>query len=299
MPIGTVAGKGRKVVLSLGADSETDSPLPDLAAGDRLLAFAELELTTDADDPHQPGPDRQRVLLLARRRGDAAARRGRRGATRRSRRGRSSWPAIRGDGTSATSATTRWSPSATPSSGAGRRPAVARARLHQPGRQREPSRGEAAATCCWSARTRPRPSSSRTWPGSGWCASAPATQPEPPRRARGTPACAPGCRSRSGDRGALPRAPRPRAGRAAAGPRAAGHRRRRACLAGADLDPDVRRRLAGSDRAGRSRRDRRSSWKGHLSKFTGFNCMPGDGPQASSKYGVATVREAPGRRAST
>ena len=32
------------------------------------------------------------------------------------------------------------------------------------------------------------------------------------------------------------------------------------------------------------------TWKGHLSKFTGFNCIPGDGPQASSKYGVATVR---------
>ena len=37
------------------------------------------------------------------------------------------------------------------------------------------------------------------------------------------------------------------------------------------------------------------SWKGHLSKFTGFNCLPGEGPQASSKYGVATVRDAPGR----
>ena len=55
IPIGTVAGKGREVVLSLGADSDTDSPLPDLAADDRLLALAELELTTDADDPHHPG----------------------------------------------------------------------------------------------------------------------------------------------------------------------------------------------------------------------------------------------------
>ena len=37
------------------------------------------------------------------------------------------------------------------------------------------------------------------------------------------------------------------------------------------------------------------TWKGHLSKFTGFNCIPGEGPQSSSKYGVATVRGAPGR----
>lgn len=37
------------------------------------------------------------------------------------------------------------------------------------------------------------------------------------------------------------------------------------------------------------------TWKGHLSKFTGFNCVPGEGPQTSSKYGVATARQAPGR----
>jgi hypothetical protein len=36
------------------------------------------------------------------------------------------------------------------------------------------------------------------------------------------------------------------------------------------------------------------TWKGHLSKFTGFNCIPGEGPQTSRKYGVATVRRAPG-----
>jgi hypothetical protein len=37
------------------------------------------------------------------------------------------------------------------------------------------------------------------------------------------------------------------------------------------------------------------TWKGHLSKFTGFNCVPDEGPQVSSKYGVAAVRQAPGR----
>ncbi len=37
------------------------------------------------------------------------------------------------------------------------------------------------------------------------------------------------------------------------------------------------------------------TWKGQLSKPTGFNCIPGEGPQTSNKYGVATVRQAPGR----
>ena len=38
-----------------------------------------------------------------------------------------------------------------------------------------------------------------------------------------------------------------------------------------------------------------ATWKGHLSKLTGFNCLPGEGPRASRKYGVATIRSAPGR----
>jgi hypothetical protein len=37
------------------------------------------------------------------------------------------------------------------------------------------------------------------------------------------------------------------------------------------------------------------TWNGHLSKFTGFNCLPDEGPQISRKYGVVTVRRAPGR----
>jgi hypothetical protein len=36
------------------------------------------------------------------------------------------------------------------------------------------------------------------------------------------------------------------------------------------------------------------SWKGNLSKYTGFNCLPAEGPVVSEKYGVATVRQAPG-----
>lgn len=38
-----------------------------------------------------------------------------------------------------------------------------------------------------------------------------------------------------------------------------------------------------------------ATWKGHLSKFTGFNCLPESGPQASQKFGVLAIRTAPGR----
>jgi hypothetical protein len=37
-----------------------------------------------------------------------------------------------------------------------------------------------------------------------------------------------------------------------------------------------------------------ASWKGQLSKFTGFNCIPGEGPRASQKFGVGTIKAAPG-----
>jgi len=38
-----------------------------------------------------------------------------------------------------------------------------------------------------------------------------------------------------------------------------------------------------------------ASWKGQLSKFTGFNCIPAEGPRASRKFGVVAIRRAPGR----
>lgn len=47
-------GKRRKVVLSLGSDSDTDLPLPDIQTGDRLRIFVELEVTTNPD-PRAPG----------------------------------------------------------------------------------------------------------------------------------------------------------------------------------------------------------------------------------------------------
>lgn len=54
IPIAAGPGAGQ-VVLSLGPQTKTETPMPDLAPGDRLLAFAELELTTDAEDPNHPG----------------------------------------------------------------------------------------------------------------------------------------------------------------------------------------------------------------------------------------------------
>ncbi len=213
---------------------------------------------------------------------------------RRSLAGRSSSPALRGARRSATSATTRWSRSATPSCGC-RRAAC-------PGAGRRSSTWSSApaiprrtpATCCWSARTRrPRPSC-RTWPGSGRCAFAPATQPSRRPSAR-PPACAPGCRSRR-RRPWCSRTSSPTSLRASAcssagawSPTPTGSPRRRGSRRGCSSPT---RRLRPSP-AGPPRTA--LSWKGHLSKFTGFNCLPGEGPQASSKYGVATVREAPGR----
>ena len=55
IPITKVRGRQKRVVLSFGPGSPTDSPLPDLRPGDRLLAFAELEVTTDAEDRNHPG----------------------------------------------------------------------------------------------------------------------------------------------------------------------------------------------------------------------------------------------------
>ena len=36
-----------------------------------------------------------------------------------------------------------------------------------------------------------------------------------------------------------------------------------------------------------------ATWKGHVSKFTGFNCLPEEGAQTSSKFGVARLKATP------
>jgi hypothetical protein len=55
VPIVAERGKGRRVVLAFGPQTATDAPFPDLAPGDRLRVFAELEVTTDAHDANHPG----------------------------------------------------------------------------------------------------------------------------------------------------------------------------------------------------------------------------------------------------
>ena len=55
IPIVAGAGRGRRVVLSFGPDSKTDSPLPEIKGGDRLEVYAELEVTTDAPEEKHPG----------------------------------------------------------------------------------------------------------------------------------------------------------------------------------------------------------------------------------------------------
>ena len=187
--------QGRRVALSFGPQTRTETPLPELAAGDRLLAFAELELTTDAEDPNHPGrignaysysPKVEATLLLA---ADA-------GSSRRSVARRSSSAEGPGARRSATSATTRWSPSATPSCACPPAGCRGGARRTSTSSSAPATRTRGPATCCSSARTRRRRPWSRTWPGSGSCAFAPATPRSRPPSAR-RHACARRCRSPS------------------------------------------------------------------------------------------------------
>jgi hypothetical protein len=66
-----------RVVMRLGRDTKSDDPMPDLRPGDKLIAYAELEVTTDAKDKKNPGligapysysPQVDARLLLARER---------------------------------------------------------------------------------------------------------------------------------------------------------------------------------------------------------------------------------------
>ena len=294
LPIATAAGAAPRVLVSLGPQTKTDSPLPDLAPGDRLLALAELELTTDADDPAHPGlignaysysPDVEATLLLA---ADAEA-------------------VAPQPGRALELARAPW------------RQAVSHQRHH-------------AVVTFGDAELRV-PKGGLPWSGPSFInlvvgASHPEANPgdvllvgqnekTPDRRAghgrdqggalsprrRSRAACRArghlpvrrGADREGGDRRALARALRPRSGRAPArhagawSPTPTGSPRRRGSRRGCSSPT---RRLRPSP-AGPPRGA--LSWKGHLSKFTGFNCLPGEGPQASSKYGVATVRAAPGR----
>ena len=258
IPIRTAPGKGQAGrALARPGHRHRHAAAPSSAAGDRLLAFAELELTTDAEDPEPPGADRQRLLVLADGRGDDAARRRSRRARGGARQGDRARRASRGaqkithqrhhavvtfgDGKLAIPAGgLPWQgPSyvnvvvgaSHPKAQARRRAAGGREREdagRRPGHGRDPR----------------RPLSPRRRAG-------------PAARGRlGVPVRG-DRRRRSSARSCSPPALRAGEGRAPAGQGAPGHRRRRARGAGADLDPAVLRRPARPGRARAARRPAR------------------------------------------
>ena len=284
VPIATAPGASR-VVLSLGPRTKTETPMPDLAPGDRLLAFAELELTTDAEDPGHPGlignaysyaPDVTARLVLA------------------------------------------GGPDATDGIELSRKPwqqAVTHQRHHA-----VVTFGDAEARI------------PAGWKGTGHVnlvldVSHPDAKPGDVMlvgQNEKTPTVVQDMagirvvRFRPGD--AREPAPETQASCLCAGVPIA--KRQTVVLSHelADLQAGERLLARGklvTDADGLAAPARISTrmflaespdqtepggaagsavtWKGHLSKFTGFNCVPGEGPQTSRKYGVATVRQAPGR----
>ena len=282
-------GAARRVVLSLGADSDTDSPLPDIAAGDRLEVLAELELTTDAADPNHPGlignaysyaPDVEATLLLA---ADASV-------TEAGAQAIELAPAWRSR--SARSATTASSRSATArmTIPAGGLPWGGPAR-DQPRRRRQQSRREGGRR----AARRPEREDAGRRPGH-------VRDPRgafPARRARRRRRrCArrPACAARSRCRRRAPScSPQELAG-LVAGERLLIKARLATDAAGLPAPARISTRLfigdsPTQDEPGGAARPA-ITWKGNLSKYTGFNCLPAEGPMVTEKYGVATVRQA-------
>ena len=293
LPIATAAGSAPRVLVSLGPQTKTDSPLPDLAPGDRLLAFAELELTTDADDPAHPGlignaysysPAVEATLLLAADAEAVAPQPGRAvelaGAPWRRDVSHQRHHAVVTFGDAELRVPKGGLPWSGPSFinlvvGAGhpdakpgdvllvgqneKTPTVVqdmagiRAVRFRPGDASEPP-AEREATCL--------------------CAGVPVAKTETvvlshelSDLAQGERLLVRGRLFTDADELASPA---------------------RISTRLFVADSPTQTEPGGAAAAA-------LSWKGHLSKFTGFNCLPGEGPQASSKYGVATVREAPGR----
>ena len=155
------------------------------------------------------------------------------------------------------------------------------------------TRRPSPATCSWSARTRRR----RSWPGHG----RDPHRPLPPRERKG-----PEARGQVGLH--LQGIALTKQRTVVLAHRLSGLAKGERLLVKARLVTDAtglpaparistRLFLADRSRPGRARRSRRRlsmSWKGQLSKHTGFNCLPAEGPQPSRKYGVAKVAKAPG-----
>lgn len=292
IPIAARRGAGA-VVLSLGPHTDSDQPLPEIAAGDRLLAFAELELTTDADDPNHPGlignaysysPKVEATLLLAGSPGAAAP-----GAGGAIELVRKPWQR----------AVSHQQHHAVVTFGDGEL-AVAGGGL--------PWKGPAYVNLVVGA------SNPDAQPGDVLLVGQNEKTPTVVQDMAGIRVV----RLRPGDR-SMPAAERESACRCAGVPVAkqgvvvlshelAGLGEGEQILAKARLVTDaaglpaaarISTRLFLADAPDQTEPGGRANstitWKGQLSKFTGFNCLPGDGPQTSNKYGVATVRQAPGR----
>jgi hypothetical protein len=281
-------------VLSLGPDADTDSPLPAIAAGDRLLAFAELELTTDADDPTHPGlietaysysPKVEATLLLAADRKAVEAKPGR-----------------------------------------------ALELVRKPWRQTVSHERHHAVVCFGDGELRV-PAGGLPWRGPSYVnvvvgAAHPKAGPKDVMLVGQNEKTKVVVQDMAGIRvvrvrpanAALPKPELETAclcsGIAVAkrqtvvlahelvdlseGERLLVRARLVTDAAGLAAPARISTRLFVADRPDRTEPDAGAagsvSWKGHLSKYTGFNCLPADGPQTSHKYGVATVRRAPGRR---
>ncbi len=288
LPIVSTPGTGRRVVLSLGPETKGDSPLPDLAAGDRLLAFAELELTTDAEDPNHPGrignaysyaPNVEATLLLAPGPATVAA----------------------GEGGAIELPASPWQRAVTHQ----QHHAVItfgdlEARIGDGGLTHlnlvvEASHPQASdGDLILVGQNETTPTVVQDMAGIRAVRFRPGNAAEPPRERQASCLCAgvPVAKRETvvlsyevadlqqGDQLLV----RGRLTTDAAGLAAPARISTRMFIADA---PD-QTEPGGAGAAS-------VTWKGHLSKFTGFNCIPGDGPQTSSKYGVATVRQAPGR----
>jgi hypothetical protein len=293
VPIVTEPGKGRRVVLSLGPETDSEMPLPQLADGDRMLAFAELELTTDANDPNHPGlvgnaypysPNVEATLLLA---ADAEAIEAKAGR------------ALELVGTP-------W------------RQAVSHQRHHAvvtfgDGELRVPDgglpwKGPSHVNLVVSA-SHPEAS-----PGDVLLVGQNEKTPTVVQDMAGIRVV----RFRPGDaRGPAPEresnclceaVPIAKKETVVLSHELAGLAQGEQILVRGRLVTDasglaaaarISTRLFVADSPDQTEPGGTAAasltWKGHLSKFTGFNCLPEEGPQASNKYGVATVREAPGR----
>jgi hypothetical protein len=286
LPIGAAPGAGQ-VVLSLGPKTKSETPLPDLAGGDRLLAFAELELTTDAEDPNHPGlignaysyapnvvarlllaagPDAAEGVELSRKPWSQAVTHQRHHAV-----------VTFGD------AEARIPERGLPWNGPAHVNLVVDASHPEarPGDVILVGQNEKTPTVVQDmagirvVRFRPGDAAEPT-PESGGClcAGIPIAKQETVVLSHELTDLRQG--ERLLVRGALVTDADGLAAPARISTRMFIAEARGQTEPGGSAAADV-------------------TWKGHLSKFTGFNCIPGEGPQTSRKYGVATVRQAPGR----